>query len=179
MSHKSSKQPPVRKPGSPGATTPAAETEPKQEEGTFRIPKGVPRWQFLLLIGLMIFLLITFLIPGAIQNISRRSGRENPVIVRWKGAEWRASDGQQVRRTLKDAIQVDPLAGFQIGIDPRNPEDTQLLRAMVLNRMALEAGVDVTDADLAEHLHGMLELQRWTSEDFKNVVRSIPADQRT
>src|SRR5262245_31083478 len=70
------------------ASARSGEKDPKEEalaEGAFRVPKGVPRWQFLMLIGLMLFLLVTWLVPNAIYGITGKgsSAPTNPVAVSW------------------------------------------------------------------------------------------------
>jgi hypothetical protein len=112
-------QPAPAKP--PGAPDPHKKHGLLDEEH-FHVPKGIPRWQFLLLISLMIIMLITFLVPGPIMSIfGGRGGDRNPVFASWERpghgtVEWRTSDIQGQERALSAALRADPYLSLQVGI---------------------------------------------------------------
>ena len=139
------------------------------------VPKGVSRGTFLFLVGMMIFLLVIWLVPGPMLGIA--GGSKNPVLARvtlpsGASVEWRASDLMVEQRALMDAMSVDMFLGFQLGINANKPEPPELTRLIVLDRIAQDAGVEVTDSDLAEHIRGTLQFQRATDDDF---IKSIQA----
>lgn len=152
------------------------------DDDALHVPKGVSRGTFIFLVGLIIFLMVIWLVPGSIMGMFGPSA--NPVAVRFvlpagEAVEWHANDLVTAHRSMKEALGVDPILGYQLGLPPGNPDPVDLTRVLVLDRIALEAGIDVSDADLATHLREMLDFQRATPEDFKNGVRARGLDQRT
>lgn len=152
----------------------------RHDEDELHVPKGVSRGTFLFLVGLMIFLLVIWLVPGPMLGIAE--GNKNPVAVRFRlpsGAEveWRASDLMGAERALMDAFAVEPFLAFRLGIDASKPEKPELTRLLVLDRIALDAGIEVTDGDLRAHLEQTLQFQGATGEDFKAGVRMRGLDQ--
>jgi hypothetical protein len=152
------------------------------DEDTLHVPKGVSRGTFIFLVGLMIFLLVIWLVPGPMLGIAE--GNKNPVSVRFQlpsggTVEWRASDLVVAERSLMDAFGIDYFLAMRLGIDPSKPDRRDLARLLVLDRVALDAGIEVTNADLRAHIEQTLQFQGATSEDFKAGVRMRGLDQVT
>lgn len=150
------------------------------DEDALHVPRGVSRRTFYFLIGLVILLMLIWLVPGAIS--STFSGSRNPVAVRFRtpgGAEveWKGMEVLNGHRALQDGLAMDPILGMQLGIDMQKPEPSSLTRLMVLDHFAREAGVEVTDADLAAHLRQRFSTFGRTQEDFRNEVRARGFDQ--
>ncbi|NOT31333.1 MAG: hypothetical protein HOP15_12880 [Planctomycetes bacterium] len=154
----------------------------QHDDDTLHVPKGVSRGTFLFLIGLIIFLMVIWLVPGAMFGIA--GGSQNPVVARFhlpggEPVEWKAVDLLVAQRSVQDALEVDGFLGYQLGIDTRQKEKRDVTRVLVLDRIAESAGVEVTDADLAAHLNQLLEMQRGTREQFKEAIRARGFDQVT
>jgi len=179
MSNQPPKQSTVAHASSGAKANPAKARPEAHDEDALHVPKGVSRGTFLFLIALMIFLLIIWLVPNAMFGIA--GGPKNQVLVRFKlpsGGEvaWKNSDLLLTHRALNDAVTVDPLLLWSIGVFER-PEPTDFTRIMVLDRIAQDAGIEVTDADLAGHLDGLLSFNRMTRDDFRDAIRARGLDQ--
>lgn len=167
---------PARPPGSP------AEHDPFEDD--LKVPKGVSRTQFLVIVGLMIVLLIIFIVPDPLANLSSRDGDQNPIVTRFqvpggKKVEWRAADVILGARKLETALGFDSFLAFGLGIsDLRNPDMAELERILILDELARSSGVQVTNADLAGHLREMLSFSQTSSENFKAVIAAQGLDQR-
>lgn len=154
----------------------------QHDDDTLHVPKGVSRGTFLFLIALIIFLMVIWLVPGAMFGIA--GGSQNPVVARFQlpggeQVEWKAVDLLVAQRSVQDALEVDGFLGYQLGIDTRQKERRDVTRVLVLDRIAQSAGVEVTDADLAAHLTQLLEMQRATPAQFKEAIRAQGFDQVT
>jgi parvulin-like peptidyl-prolyl isomerase len=174
------KQPPREAPAP--RTGPQAPSAPKHAGDDLVVPKGVSRGQFLFLVGLLIFLLVIFMVPDSCTNIAGGRSSLNPVVVRFERpgqgrVEWRYSERVGQERLLADALSVDFFLATRLGVDLRRPGD-DLVRILVLDQIARDAGIEVTDADLRKHLDQILDFTGATKEDFKNAVRANGFDQR-
>lgn len=170
---KSSNQPPASAPAHAGAKG-SHSAQDAFDEDALHVPKGVSRTTFVFLVGLIIFLMVIWLVPGSIMSMF--SGDRNPVRASFtlpsgKKVEWRASDVLNVHRAYNDALEFDPYLGLILGVQRANSDTAQLTRLMVVDRIAQEAGIEISDADLAAHLRENLEMQRMTPEDFRSYVR--------
>jgi len=185
MSKPTPKHPTAHAPLRPGGKdTPAggAHKPHYDDDEVLHVPKGVSRGTFLFLVFMIIFLMVIWLVPGSIFSIA--SGSKNPVTVRFalpggRTVEWRYTDMLVGQRNLMHAFQVDFFLPMQLGIDASKPGPEELTRLLVLDQIAKDAGVEITDADLAGHLRETLDFQRATPEDFKGAVRARGLDQVT
>lgn len=151
-----------------------------RDDDVLHVPQGVSRRTYYFLIGLVILLMLIWLVPGAISSIA--SGSKNPVVARVQlpnggTEEWRGTELTIEHRVLKDALEVDQLLAFQMGIDMRTNDTRPLTRIVVLDRIAEDAGLVVTDADLAAHLRQQLGMFGQTDDDFQKTVRARGFDQ--
>lgn len=181
MSKSSPKQPPASAPAHTGAKGSHSALDPFDEDA-LHVPKGVSRKTFIFLVGLMIFLMVIWLVPGSILGIA--SGNKNPVRASFtlpggEKVEWRASDLLTAHRAYKDALEFDVYLGFMLGVQMANTETSQLTRLMVVDRIAKEAGIEISDADLAAHLRENLDAQRLTPDDFRRFVRQRGLEERS
>lgn len=168
----------------PGTSSAAGEPDLHEHEDDLKVPKGVSRTQFLVVVVLMIILLIIFIVPDALQSITSPRGDQNPVVTRFqlpggKKVEWQAADVILGARRLESALGFDSFLAFGLGIeDLRNPDMAELERILILDELARASGVEVTDADLAGHLREMLSFSQSSNENFKAVIRAQGLDQR-
>lgn len=150
------------------------------DDDVLHVPKGVSRGTYLFLVFMIIFLMVIWLVPGSLLGIA--SGSKNPELVRFelpsgRKIAWRGTDLFFARAAVMDAFSVDFFLPIQLGIDASKPEPLEVTRLLVLDQIAQDAGIEVTDADLAAHLRETLDFQRATPEDFKNMVRARGLDQ--
>ncbi len=172
------------KPSTAQATRPAGKdssTGHGRDEDELHVPKGVSRGTFYFLIGLIIFLMVIWLVPGAMFGIAGGSSG-NPIVVRFRlpsGAqvEWKGTEVLNGQRALQDGLAMDTILAFQLGIDIQNPKPESLTRILVLDRFAREAGIEVTNADLAGHLRERVSMFGQKPEDFRSEVRARGFDQ--
>jgi len=177
-------KPPVPAPARHPGTPDSAQGAQDPFEDDLKVPKGVSRTQFLIIVVLMIFMTVIFIVGDSIQNMVGGGRGEDPVVTRFtvpgKGeVEWQGSDIVMRARELETAIGFDQFLAFSLGItDMRNPDLAEFERVLILNELAQASGVEVTDSDLAEHLREMLSFQQGTPETFQAVVRAQGIDQR-
>lgn len=170
---------PARHPGTPDSAQ--ASHEPFEDD--LKVPKGVSRTQYLIIVGLMIIMLVIFIVPDSIQSLATR-GPDNPVVASFDvpgqgRVEWTASDIVVRARELETALGFDQFLAASIGItDLRNPDLAELERVLILDELARASGVEVTDADLAGHLTEMLSFMGGQPENFTAMVRAQGIDQR-
>jgi parvulin-like peptidyl-prolyl isomerase len=181
MSNIPPKQPTAQPPARAGGKPPHGAAHHDEDE--LHVPKGVSRGTFLFLVGLIIFLMIIWLVPGALTNIGGGGGVNNPVRMRFATAggeelELKSIDFFRRQERIHDALRVDGFLTFQLGIAGQ-PDPRQIARLIALDELAREAGIEVTDDDLRSHLSETLEFSRATPQDFKNAVASLGKDQQT
>jgi hypothetical protein len=173
-------QTPKHPPAPPKA--PAGDPKTLIDDDVLHVPRGVSRGTFIFLVGLLIFLMVIWLVPGAMLGIAGGAG--NPVVMRLTlpsggKLEWKATDVQWRTSSILDALSIDVFLGYSLGLDPSKPEPDDLTRVLALDAIAQDAGVMITDEDLREHLTEILQFQRATAEDFQLGVRQRGLDQRT
>lgn len=187
--------------GAAAAAAPAVHAQGEHLGGTFAIPDEVlhapkekSKLQFALMILLLIVLLLIFAVPGGILGWSSFRSRNEPVVFSWNrpghgSVEVTIGDFQNDLRAFSQAFAADPLPGYSLGVQSDRDLDTATLaRILVLEQLAADAGLQISDADLAEHLRGMLDYNEMlrsaynialptTVAEFKTVVRQLGGDQ--
>ncbi len=150
----------------PGGATPA-----EQHKSAFDIPdeilhapKQTNKLRFALMIVLVVILLIIFLIPGEITACAGSGGRqENATIVTWEHPTHGRIALSSVeyytqKRALDAALGIDyVLKVFTFGIGDQTLSDQDAMRLIILERLARDAGVQVTNTDLREHLQELVQ----------------------
>lgn len=154
------------------------------DEDHLKVPTGIPRWQFVTLVALMIVMLIIFIIPGSSFPGMGGGGDRNPVAVTWQRpghgkVEWHEFEVLSSMRQISNALRVDPLLGLQAGIEINRPERADFVRIMVLDQLASDAGIRITDKDLAAHIRSSLQFSGASDQDFIQGVRNLGLDQRS
>jgi hypothetical protein len=192
MSSKSRKQEKKRKKARaqrPAAQEAAATRAADEEhEGAFDIPdrllhapKETSKLRFALMIGLVIVLLIIFVVPTAIDSLVRGQKVEDPEVLVWE----RPGHGREtatffemrtIHRGLADAFSIDPLLPFALRVNDRQPSLEDAARIHVLDQLALDAGIRLTEQDLGEHLRLLVNLVYQGNTD---AYRASAANTRT
>jgi hypothetical protein len=170
MSNQPPKPSTVPAPARPGSKDARAGSAHEHDDDVLHVPKGVSRGTFIFLVALIIFLMVIWLVPNAMFGIAGGPQNQNPVVVRFElpsgeEVEWKYTDLVAQQRGLQDALSADFLVGYSLGGGKLEKDD--LTRLLVLDRIAVDSGVEVTDADLAAHLTQMLEMTRTSAADFK------------
>lgn len=128
----------------------------------FHAPKEKNRLRFALMIVLVVILLIIFLVPDSIQNMFGRS-QGNATIVTWQHPtegeiELSSLEYYNKKRALDAALGIDyALKVFTFGIAGQTLSDQDAMRLIILERLARDAGVQITQADLREHLQELVQ----------------------
>ena len=159
------------KPGS------GAHPREKAPEEVVHVPRWISRWRFVLVLGLMIFVLIIFVVPQQFTDLFRpRAQAQGPYMVwndpvrgkvEYSPAEWR----EEVRR----------LGGFWTvqGLNAREAlTDANVAYLLVADALARNAGVAVTDKELARAIlqgePGPLRLQPFLSREiYESSLRRV------
>jgi hypothetical protein len=122
-------------------------------EETIHVPEGKSRFQFIFLIGLLIFLLIIFIIPGAFQNVfSPNEGNSLPVVS-WETPagpmEWNSTEFMMEKRAEAAYLSIYGMRG--------TPSEEAVATTLMLDTLAQEAGVVVPDKQVVEIIRGLAE----------------------
>ncbi len=122
-------------------------------ENTIHVPEGKNPLQFIFLIGLLIFLLIIFIIPGAFQNSIAGDGPDGTPMASWK------MNGETVqvmpaafmseKRAEAAALKV---RGMRI-----TPSDAEIATILLTDSLAHEAGVVVSDEMVLDYIKAVAE----------------------
>ncbi|MCC7012543.1 MAG: hypothetical protein IT454_08285 [Planctomycetes bacterium] len=121
------------------------------------VPKGQSRTRFFMILGLMIFTLIIYVVPSQFQQLFQRGNPADKAFFVWKhptdGAqELSVIDFQHERqRVLQFVGVVENLwraYGRSMRIDSSFTENEQVARLIVLDRLARDAGVEISDKEL-------------------------------
>ena len=132
------------------------------------VPEGRSKFQFLFLIGLMIFLLIVFIIPSAFQNaLTGGDDREELLAVSWvtETGEHSMSNSDFINEKRREDT-------FRRTLNPfvrSTPSSSEVASMLVLDQLSSDAGVWVPDADLSKALAGIAE-QLGGIEQYKQYL---------
>ena len=126
------------------------------------VPKGQSRTRFLIILGLMIFTLVIYVVPSEFTQIFRASDPGETSYVAWQ----HPTDGPQVMGGREFVGQKRKLQNllYVIGANRMNDflEDEQVGRMLVLDRLAYDAGIQITDSELRQTIRdgGFIVLSR-------------------
>lgn len=126
------------------------------------VPKGQSRARFLIILGLMIFTLVIYVVPSEFTQFFRASDPGETSYVTWQ----HPTDGPQTmggRDFVGEKRKLQNLL-YAIGANRMNDflEDEQVGRMLVLDRLALDAGIQITDNELRQTIRdgGFIVLSR-------------------
>lgn len=163
----------------------------EQEIETIHVPRGKSRARYVLTIFLLIFILVIFVVSDLFQGaFSRTGGGGDSAFVEWnhprlglRSIGYR--DFVMERRRVEDFYRV-------LGVDRRQlrdlTSDENIARTLLLDELAVEAGVEFTDSELrafvkerfsdAATYARMLEGAQVAAVDFQEVLRRMLRVQR-
>lgn len=190
MSSKSRKKTPrsgSAKPAASAADGPdsSSQVEPAPHEFAeelIQVPKDKNRLQFILLIGLLIFLLIIFVVPSQLTQMTGAGGGGDDIVATWqhptKGKmEVTANQLITGMREIDLVFSFDIFLPYAFGIDPQNLRrlgQEDYVRIFVLGQLAEDAGVHISDKDLATMLRAKIDLPQQYG-GFGGAVQSYQA----
>ena len=164
----------------PSATADAPEVpEPASfTDELIEVPKETSKLRFVLTVLLIVFLLLVFAIPSALLGGSGGGGSANEAYLKWTTpggadrevsyAEWKAQ-----MSLFHGAFRISPFAAMGLGITDGQPDEHELARLLVIESMADEAGVEVTMAELGQHLRATNEMRGMTPEVYKEYLQQL------
>ncbi|MEX1025449.1 MAG: hypothetical protein WD226_10275 [Planctomycetota bacterium] len=150
-------------PGEPGHDVPDASAFEVPDE-LIRAPKETSKLRFVLMVLLVIVLLIIFVAPSAFMGVTSGGGQDMSGTY----ATWTMPAGDEVgmdqasfmnaKREFDSSFAVHPLLRMRLGVEDRSPSDVETARFLILDRLAVESGIQVTDAELATELRDSFDL---------------------
>lgn len=125
-------------------------------EEIVHVPEGRSKFQFLFLIGLMIFLLIVFIIPTAFESALTGGGdrAELPAVT------WVSKSGEHSMSPSDFILEKRREDAFRRALNPfarSTPSSAEVASMLVLDQLSLDAGVFVPDSAVVEALRGIME----------------------
>jgi hypothetical protein len=147
------------------------------EKEIVHVPRETSKLRFVLMIGLVILLLVIFLVPGAIFGTFSGGGGGESVGARFRipgedPVEIESYEFIGHKRLLDAASGFDPFLPMQLGIEDRRPTDEDVARLLLLDRLALDAGLHVSNADLASYMRSLMQALNVSVEQYNAYVRS-------
>ena len=129
-------------------------------EEYLKVPRNTSKIRFVLMIGLVVFLLIIFVIPSALFGVSNPD--QEPVFLQWNDPvagtiEVDSAEFVLFKRQVDTALRVHPFLAFFMDVNPQSFSDEDAARILVLDRMAREAGIRISDADLEAQLRTLID----------------------
>jgi hypothetical protein len=155
------------------------ETHPDE---VIHVPKGSSRARFLMTFLLVVMVLTTFSVSGPLMDVFTGKGSSTKAYLTWKAADGSArsmdyDDVQFAKRALA------PLAPMLFPGAKNDPTDEQTATFILINQTAEEAGVRVTDTELAkwiqdqfkssDNYRAYLSNYRLIGKDFESTVRKL------
>lgn len=163
--------------GQPPAGAAAGELDPQEPsaqdfleaEELLKTPKGKNPLVYAFLIFLLIFLLIVFILPP--DMFSGGGGRQDPEALSWN----HPTQGKQVLRQSELMREANAYAQiFEVATGRRPELDLeQIASFVVLDALAVEHGVTVSDTELAKQLAPIVR-NYGTKESFQRRVDNLP-----
>jgi hypothetical protein len=184
MSSKSRKHSPsaqVRHEQTPerAATAPApSEAEHKGALGIpdeiIHVPKKANPLRFMLMVGLVIVLLLLFAIsPQTFLSIF--GSDEDVAYMTWQHptrgkVEVSGADFYVQKRAIADALELDGLLRFSLGVFENTPTDEDVARILVLDELAQASGLFVSDLSLAQHIMQLVSQSPLGEQRWRQIV---------
>ncbi|MFT4711113.1 MAG: hypothetical protein ACI8Q9_002253, partial [Planctomycetota bacterium] len=122
-------------------------------ENTIHVPEGKNPVQFVFLIGLLIFLLIIFIIPGAFESSLTGNGPDGTPMASWMSADGPVEVSPALFITEKRAEAAAlKVRGLRI-----TPSDAEVATILLTDSLAQEAGVVVSDDMVRDYIKAVAE----------------------
>lgn len=178
MSSRSRKQAPhkaAQDPAAQGArpvpATAATEAHPEHEHGllsdeVIHVPKGKSRLYYASMIVLLVVLTVIYLVPSQLTRTFLGKDKDNPEYLAYGPANnrtvVRAKEYQRRRNGFNDVFEIFEYLKFFVGIQERNLSDASAARLIVLDDLAEQAGIVISNDELAQFLIEMkVDLATW------------------
>lgn len=121
-------------------------------EDFIETPKGKSKLQQYFMIFLLIFLLIVFVVPFALQSAFLGNPGEE-LLMTWRHPQ----DGLQELSATEFMNTKRELARFKEMFGQRNVDDLDTARFIILDQVAAEAGIEISDEDIRRRMQSTLE----------------------
>lgn len=139
-------------------------------EEIVHVPEGRSRFQYIALIGLMIFLLIVFIVPSAFQDALTGGDQrgELPAVT------WETPSGVFSMTSTDFLLEKRKEDSFRRTVNPyarTTPSSAEVAATLLLDQLSLDAGVYVSDDAVIESLRGFVQ-QLGGVEQYKQYMQS-------
>lgn len=130
-----------------------------REDELVHVPKGQSKLRFYLMLGLFIFVGITFVVPGAFMSTATGPTDKDVRYASWTRpdksvVELMASDFFAEKRALR---WIQPIAAA-FGLSPFDPgEDFDTVRFLVMEDTARQAGMRISEQDVAGAIDALFQ----------------------
>ncbi len=131
-------------------TTPDQQAPAHQDDEEVHVPRGQSRTRFMIILGLLVFSLIIYVVPAQFQSLFKPSDPSEGAYMVWNHPtlgrqEMSNRDFTFARRRFDNFLRlVNSGKEGRLFLD----KDEQIGRVLVLDRIALDAGIEVTDNEL-------------------------------
>ncbi|HEV8112727.1 MAG TPA: hypothetical protein VGR31_08120 [Planctomycetota bacterium] len=170
-------------------TDPKATARAHHEDDVVVVPKGSSKARFLMTALLAILVLTTFTVSREVVDIFTGGNKAKTAYMSWKRPdgtieEIKDRDFLIVKQDLSRVQSI--LTG---GRSSQDHDDTQTARHIILDELAKEAGVEVTDAEIRDvilprvgnskdNYELMLDRYRMTAIEFEGTLRAMLRTER-
>ncbi|MEM7515980.1 MAG: hypothetical protein AAF368_03525 [Planctomycetota bacterium] len=140
-----------------------------EDEELIHVPKGNSPFRFILTFLVVVFLLLIFTVTGPMMQSLSGGGQTDGEFMIWQGPNGEANTLTQ-REFLTQKQSHSRLMSILTG-SSSNIEDEDTAAFLVADQYAIDAGVRVTDADLAAYLRDQLQIT--DTNVYRNAVANF------
>ncbi|MBM3977503.1 MAG: hypothetical protein FJ299_10995 [Planctomycetes bacterium] len=127
---------------------PESEHSPAQADELVHVPKGKSPFVWLILVGMLLLMLVTFSVTPSMNNACS-GGRTADVVLRWQ-RPGRGTEALPVNDYWDIKRKID--GWYTITRNKRNISDREVVELYLNDCLAQDAGIQITDAELGEIL---------------------------
>ncbi|GEM_PF-1036546 len=162
---------------------------PDHHDDLIVVPKGKSKLQFMLTLGLLLFVLLIFSVGDSLQNaMGGLFGGEdtNPIYLSWTDPTTQVKhevEYEDFRRRFTGLDTLHSIGVFQPRHVPEGkkrprvtPEDVGLV--LVLDQMASDAGIEVSDGEFQQSLLGLFQTAANVTATARQRRLTVPALER-